>query len=115
MLAKLVMDEKMAMEHVGYGIMILLLAASFLGAVTAQGKIKHRKMLVCLLSGLVYFIMLLAATALFFGGQYTGVGVTGLLILGGSGTAALATAGQGTNRKKKRKARTALFLELTGK
>lgn len=104
-LTKLVVEEKLPMEHVGYGSMILLLTASFLGAVAAQGKIKHRKMLVCLLSGLVYYGILLGFTALFFGGQYTGIGVTGFLILGGCGTAALVTAGQGTSRKNRHKVR----------
>ena len=35
-------------------------------------------------SGLVYFVTLLAITALFFGGQYEAVGVTGLLVFGAS-------------------------------
>ena len=104
LLAKLIVDEQMGMEHAGYGTMILLMTASFLGAVTAQRKIKHRKALVCLLSGLVYYGILLGFTALFFGGQYTGAGVTGLVILAGSGTAALTAAGKGRTGKKRKNA-----------
>jgi hypothetical protein len=40
-------------------------------------------------------LMLVALTALFFGGQYTGIWVTMLLILGGSGTTALLGMGKG--------------------
>ena len=101
LLTKLILDETMAMEHVGYGTMLLLLIASFLGAAVAQRKIKHRRMLVCLESGAVYFFGLLAVTALFFGGQYTAVGVSGLLILAGCGSAGLITAGKGSARKKR--------------
>ena len=101
LLTKLILNETVAMEHVGYSTMLLLLAASFLGAVVAQRKIKHRRMLVCLESGAVYFLGLLAVTALFFGGQYTAVGVTGLLILAGCGCAGLITAGKGSAGKKR--------------
>lgn len=95
LLSKLILEGTMAMEQVGYGTMALLLSASFLGAVMAQGRIKHRRALVCLLSGGVYFLGLLAITALFFGGQYSAVGVSGLLVLAGCGSAALITARKG--------------------
>lgn len=103
LLAKLVSGEIVDAGYIGYGVMVMLLAASFLGAMTAQGKIKHRTLLVCMLSGVVYYLLLLSVTALFFGGQYYGAGVTGLLVMGGSATAALAAAGKGTGRKQRRK------------
>ncbi len=88
-LAKLVDSEKMTWENIGYGIMIQLFAASFLGAMTAYGKIKRQRLLVCAISGAVYLVLLLAITAVFFGGQYKAVGVTAALVLAGSGTAGL--------------------------
>jgi hypothetical protein len=40
-------------------------------------------------SGAGYYLTLLAMTALFFGGQYQGMGVTLGLVLAGAGTATL--------------------------
>ena len=88
-LGKLVDSQKMQWENIGYGIMLLLLAASFAGACAAYAKIKRQRLMVCLLSGMVYFAILLSVTALFFGGQYEAVGVTAALVLAGSGTAGL--------------------------
>jgi dolichol kinase len=46
-------------------------------------------MFVCLISGMIYFCVLLSITALCFGGQYQGIGVTGLVVLCGSCCAGL--------------------------
>lgn len=82
-LAWLLSAEKLAQENTGYGVMILLLASSFLGAMTAAYRIKRRRLIVCTASALIYFGLLMAMTALFFGGQYSGVGVTGIMVLCG--------------------------------
>lgn len=102
-LGKLVDMEKLPWENIGYGIMLLILTASFLGATVAYMKIKRQRLLICLLSGTVYLGILLSATALFFGGQYESVGVTAALILAGSGSAGLL--GLKENRGGKRKTR----------
>lgn len=83
-IAKLVDSEALAEENIGYGTMLLLLAASSMGALVSVSKIKRQRLLVCLLSGTVYLGALLSITALFFGGQYEAVGVTALLVMGGS-------------------------------
>lgn len=104
-LAWLIHKERMGMENVGYGIMVLLLAASFLGAEVAYCQIRRQRMLVCGLSGVVYMAILLSMAALFFGGQYSGVGVTALVILAGCGTAGLLGLRQGrggSSRKHRR-------------
>ena len=87
---------------VGYFAMGILLISSLCGAAVAKEKVKNKRMLVTGLTGLCYFVCLLSATAVFFGGQYTGMGVTGLLILAGSGTAALAGKNGSRRRKKVR-------------
>lgn len=102
-LAKLVDIQKMQEQNIGYGIIGMLLCVSFLCAVFAAERVKHQRLLVCLLSGVVYWCLLLSITALFFGGQYGAVGETGLLILCGSAIAALLGMRRGTRRKWKRK------------
>ncbi len=85
----LIDNETMGINSIGYGAMIILLSASFLGALTAKTRIKHRALVVCLISGAGYYLSLLAITALFFGGQYQGMGVTFGLVLAGAVTAGL--------------------------
>ena len=87
--ASLISKEALGEESIGYCAMVLILAASLLGAAVAVGKIKRRRVYVCLLSGGIYYGILLAMTALFFGGQYQGMGVTAPLVLAGSGLVAL--------------------------
>ena len=101
-LAKMVKSETLPVEKIGYGIMVLLIVSSFAGAMIAFSRIKRQRMLVCIVSGVIYFAMLMSMTALFFGGQYSAVGTTALLVLAGSGTAALLGLRQrrGTKRTK---------------
>lgn len=104
-LARLLDTETIPWEAVGYGILIMVMLAAMLGCVTAMKKIRRQPGIVCLLSGLSYWGILLAITALFFGGQYEAVGVTLLLIVGGCGCAFLLQTRQGRgggNRKRKR-------------
>lgn len=98
-LAKLLDMEKMIWENIGYGIMILLILSSFFGGLTAYKRIKRQRLLVCMASGAVYYGLLLSITALFFGGQYEAVGVTALLVLGGSLAAGMLGLRQGKKKK----------------
>ena len=98
--AKLVEAETLPVEKVGYGIMVLLIVSSFAGAMISFGRIKRQRMLVCIVSGVIYFAMLMSMTALFFGGQYSAVGTTALLVLAGSGAAALLGLRQGRGAKR---------------
>lgn len=101
LLAKLLETEAILWENSGYWIMGMLLLSSFLGAWVSIGRIKHQRLVVCLMAGLVYLGLLLSITALFFGGQYDGIGVTALLVLGGSLSAAFL--GNGDKRGGKRR------------
>lgn len=82
--AYLLSREMMQMSAVGYGTMIILLGASAAGAALASRCIRRKRLVVCLLSGGIYYVTLLAMTALFFGGQFEGIGVTCLVVMGGS-------------------------------
>ena len=89
LMAKLLQREVIQWEDTGYGVMLLLLGASFLGALTAAKKIKRQSILICGLSGLIYMGILLSITAMFFGGQFEAVGVSAALVFAGSETAGL--------------------------
>lgn len=82
--AVLVSNEIIAFENIGYCSMAAILLGSFFGAITAVSRIKRQKVLVGILSGGVHYLVLLSITALFFGGQYKGMGVTLLVVIGGS-------------------------------
>lgn len=101
--AHLIISEILPQEQIGYCSIFALLASSMLGAVTASKMVKHRNLIVSLLSGMVYFCILLAVTALFFGGQYEGMGVTFIVILLGTAAAALITGREGNTRPKRKR------------
>lgn len=82
-LAKLISIEKVEWERVGYWIMAILLAASAIGTKATCVMIKRRKAMSCLIAGTLYWLGLLIIAALFYGGQYTGIGVSGMMILCG--------------------------------
>ena len=81
--------EWIPVASIGYGAMVILLASSYLASQMAWNRVKHQRILVSLGAGGSYYLMLLAMTALFFGGQYSAVGVTALLVLAGSGSSVL--------------------------
>ena len=87
--AYLIAKESIEGDGMGYCAMAIILASTVVGAMVACGSIKCRKLQVCAISGSVYYLSLLAITALFFGGIYQGMGVTALLVFGSCGTVAL--------------------------
>lgn len=99
--AKLVDSGIIIWGNVGYAVLGILLISSWLGATITAGKIKRQRLLSCMAAGGVYFGVLLLMTALFFGGKYSGVIETGLLILCGSVLAAFSGKGGGKIRKNR--------------
>ena len=89
LLAWLIHTQKLAEERVGYGSMVILLSASVMGSLVSYGKTKRQRLVTCLSSAGIYLMMLLGMTAFFWGGQYTGIGVTALLVIAGSGASVL--------------------------
>jgi len=83
-IAKLLDAEIIEENAVGYAVLVMLMTASFAGATISRNKIKRQYLIVCGLSGVIYYITLMGITALFFGGQYEAVGVTCILVMGGS-------------------------------
>ena len=78
----------------------VLLVSSVGGALISAGLCGHHRLQTCLAAGGIYFVLLLACTVMLFGGAYRGVGVTALLILGGSGGAALLGLKEGKKRRR---------------
>ena len=103
--AQMILNELMVQEHIGYCSLAALLAGVILGALTACRRIKHRKLMVCMLSGCVYVCMLLGITALFFGGQYEGFGATVITVILGSLVSGLIATrkGERNNRYRRKK------------
>ena len=88
-LTKLVDTGKMQWESIGYAIMVQTIVVSFIGAKIAHKRVKRQTLLICLLSGLIYYAFLVATVAAFFGGKYEGMAVTALLVLAGCVCASL--------------------------
>jgi len=102
--ANLVNREILGWENIGYAVLVILMLSSWLGAVVSAEKIKRQRLAMCITSGLIYFGILLIVTGLFFGGQYSGVGETALLIFCGSMLGVL-TGYRGKTRRNNRKNR----------
>ena len=101
-LAKLVDMEIIPQDKIGYGIMVLLLLCAFLGANEACRRVKRQYLIVSAISAGIYYSMLLSVTALFFGGQYSGMGVTAVLVLCGSLLAVFLRSGNREGRKRRK-------------
>lgn len=97
--AYLVDKEIMAQSNVGYGCVISLLVSACCGAYVSVKRVKRLRMRVCIASGACYYLLLLGITALFFGGQYEGMGITALVVLGGCLAVAIAGMSGGKSRK----------------
>lgn len=98
--AFLVDRETMPVNGIGYGAMVILVVSALSGAMMAWKKIKRLRLQVCLLSGGIYYMMLLGMTMLFFGGQFSGMGVTALMVACGSILAILVGFSKGRGGKR---------------
>jgi hypothetical protein len=90
----------MPVEGIGYGAMGILVISALSGALTAWSKIKRLRLQVCLMSGGIYYLMLLGMTMLFFGGHFRGMGVTALMVACGSILAILGGFSKGRGGKR---------------
>ncbi len=81
LLSYLVLSEMIGEQGIGYGSMIILLLSTILGSLIAVRTIQKQRLQVSLMSAGLYYLMLIGITALFFGGEYAGMGVTGLVVL----------------------------------
>lgn len=89
LLSKLIDREVIAESAIGYGVMILLMVASYLGSTMAYRSVRQQRLVVSMLSAAFYIGLLIAITILFFEGEFAGVWPAVLVILGGAGLTAL--------------------------
>ena len=80
--ATLIASEKIGANRGGYCAAIILLLGSFTGSVVI-GKGKEKRINFILLIGACYMLMLIAITALFFGGRFQGIGMSSLAVFSG--------------------------------
>lgn len=83
-LAYLISGEKISQNGIGVWSMIVLILACALGCWIAAALTKSRRLMVCGVTAAIYYLSLIGMTALFFGGQYEGMGVTALAVLAGA-------------------------------
>ena len=106
--AWLIASEIMPQQQIGYCSLAALLLSAALGAMTAMHRVKRKRLMVGLMSGGIYYAILIAITILFFDGSFQGMGVTLTVILVGSLLAILVNnrrqnAGSGHRRRKIRR------------
>ena len=84
-------SELISQQQIGYCSIVALLTSAILGSLTAWKKIRRKRLLVCMVSGLAYFVILAIITLIFFDGGYQGMGVTLITILVGAAVSVLLT------------------------
>ena len=100
LVAILVDRGTMPVNGIGYGAMVILVVSALSGSWIAWKRIQRLRLQVCLISGAVYYLMLLGITILFFGGQFHGMGVTALMVACGSTLAILGGFSKGRGGKR---------------
>ena len=100
--AALISVETINPDWAGYCALVVLLLSAMLGAGAAVRSTAEKRLYLSLAAGGVYFLVLLAMAALFFGGQYSGVGVSAFVVFSGSVLAVLMGQGSGKRSKSRR-------------
>ena len=77
----LIASEAVGEETIRYGIYVIQGVTAAAGSWVAGAVIKKMYLQVSLMSGGAYYLSLLAMTALLFGGQYQGMGVTAAIVM----------------------------------
>lgn len=105
LLSVLILGGRAGWEASGYGVMGILLLASYIGAAFSCRHVIGKKLITCCLSGIIYFSTLLAITILFFDSQFSSVWLLAVLVGGGAGLAILLHGHPSRERPHKHKRR----------
>ena len=82
--AYLISAEKIGEHTIGYMVMLILALSAVIGTWIAVTAIKRLRLQISLLFAGCFYLVLLAMTALLFGGQYQGMGISAVIVLAGS-------------------------------
>ena len=102
--AWMILSGNLRPEWAGYCSVCVLLLSAAAGAAVATSRIQRLRGQMALAAGGIYYLCLMLTTALFFGGQYQGMGVTALVVFGGSTAVILLAPGRnsrGGHRRRK--------------
>ena len=99
LLAKSIQLEWLPESALDYGVMVILILSSFLGAGYAGKGKGSAKLLLCGCTAAGYLLTLVVLNLVFFRGGFQGAGATALVLAGGTGLAMLR--GEGKRRGKK--------------
>ena len=102
--AWLISSERIGEESIGLLAAVIVILAAAVGAFSASLTVKKMRLQICLLSGVCYFLVLLATTALFFGGQFKGIGIGLIAVSAGCVPIAFLPIKNGRAGKRKRRA-----------
>ena len=91
-----------SISKMDYYVICTLLVSAVIGSIVGAAKTNQKKMHISLLTGVLYLLLLLSITAIFFEGQYYGIGVSTLAIISGC-VAALLVGVKGEGRSKMRR------------
>ena len=100
--AALISSERIGEGAIGYASMLTLGLAALAGAWIAVILVKRLRLQVAMIFGGCYYLLLLATTALLFGGQYQGMGVTAIVVLAASALVAFLPMTKSKTWKKKK-------------
>ncbi len=81
-LTTMILNGKIGESSMRYGCLAVLAVSAILGSLIAALTANERKFIAATATGASMFAVLISCTALFFGGQYSGIAVTLLLTVG---------------------------------
>lgn len=95
----LLANQTIEESAIGYGVLLVTILSVVIGSVVSILLAHSRVLIVSLCTTLSFALILLAMTAMFFGGQYSGVPVT-LMVMAGSAISVALIAGKYMNKPK---------------
>lgn len=104
MLAVLINREVLKQTSIYTGAGVILFISAAIGAMLSAGK-GEKKLLIAVMTGAMFSLCLLCINALFFSGEYAGVPVSVLLVIGASACAGILTSGKKPKGKYKHRKR----------
>ena len=82
-IALLISNELISDQSMDYGVLALTMLSAILGCSVSNVVAKRRLLIVSVCTAVTFLLVLISITAIFYGGQYSAIPVTALVILGG--------------------------------